>query len=328
MDNNLDIIIITYNRSEQLEKTLLQFLRSPFVENRVVVIDNASTDTTPEVCQRFANRFPRFEVVRNRLNIGGDANFLRAVEASRATYTWVVCDDDTWDFSCAGQVLACIDNEQADAIMVGPVHPDGFETDQILGARALVEKGFWFHFSLSFFPAMIFKTRLFTSKSMIGGYRRIVDHYPNFAFIHHLFLSDVQVYLPSDNLVIRNENDISVLSPLEWYSSWVNCCWSIGEGKVRKQAVEHATKKRGFVKCLMFWIALEKHIDPEHFGKKIGLLWLRLSLQRKFIFPLFLPVLLIKWPLNWLIAARQFIYKLMQVPDAQIPPVMVVDRDD
>jgi GT2 family glycosyltransferase len=85
----LEVILVTYNRARYLETTLQQLAKSPVAGCRFSIIDNASTDDTPEVCARFAQQFPNFHVRRNRFNVGISGNYLRALETAQAEYTWI-----------------------------------------------------------------------------------------------------------------------------------------------------------------------------------------------------------------------------------------------
>src|SRR5437868_1458481 len=98
----IELFIFTYNRAPFLENTLRQLAESPFSECKITVVDNASTDGTTEICERAAKMIPQFRHVRHRANLGCSANYLRAVELAGSLYTWVLCDDDSFDFSKAG----------------------------------------------------------------------------------------------------------------------------------------------------------------------------------------------------------------------------------
>jgi glycosyltransferase involved in cell wall biosynthesis len=60
----------------------------------VIVCDNASTDSTREICLEYAARDPRIRYHRNHVNIGGPANYRRAFELARGEYfKWAAHDD-------------------------------------------------------------------------------------------------------------------------------------------------------------------------------------------------------------------------------------------
>lgn len=119
---NIDIFLVTYNRSKQLERTLTAFFapNSPIKDYDLNVVDNCSTDETTSVLEKFSKIYKNLNVVRNPVNIGGVANINRAYERSLekdGKYVWVLCDDDLLDFEGWGEVENAIKNE-ADLICV------------------------------------------------------------------------------------------------------------------------------------------------------------------------------------------------------------------
>ena len=57
----VSVIIPTYNRSARLESTVESFVGQNYPRERfeIIIVDNASTDDTPEVARRLGHRFPR-----------------------------------------------------------------------------------------------------------------------------------------------------------------------------------------------------------------------------------------------------------------------------
>jgi glycosyltransferase involved in cell wall biosynthesis len=57
----VSVIIPTYNRSARLESTVESFVGQNYPRERfeIIIVDNASTDDTPEVASRLVHRFPR-----------------------------------------------------------------------------------------------------------------------------------------------------------------------------------------------------------------------------------------------------------------------------
>lgn len=100
--NILDIVLITYNRAPQFEKTLEMILapNSPVRDCSLTILDNKSTDETPQIADRFASSRPNVKHVINNFNVGGNANIAKALEMYGSTpYHWIICDDDTYDWS-------------------------------------------------------------------------------------------------------------------------------------------------------------------------------------------------------------------------------------
>lgn len=93
----LTIIVPTYNRAAQLD-VLLAALRSELrgLESlvEVIVSDNASTDSTPEVTRAAACHWPALTIQRHDRNIGPEGNFLSCVPRVSTRYLWIIGDDD------------------------------------------------------------------------------------------------------------------------------------------------------------------------------------------------------------------------------------------
>ena len=90
----LSIAIPTFNRSHALENTLGRIIPQLSAAVECVVLDNASTDATPDVLSSAAENCSFLRVIRHPCNIGGNANFLRCFEVARGRWIWILPDDD------------------------------------------------------------------------------------------------------------------------------------------------------------------------------------------------------------------------------------------
>ena len=100
--NNINIILITYNRAECLRNTLQSILSedSPVRNCSITILDNRSTDATAAVVDEFRKQHPNITHIVNRFNVGGNANIAKAMERYGDTpYHWILCDDDKYDWS-------------------------------------------------------------------------------------------------------------------------------------------------------------------------------------------------------------------------------------
>jgi glycosyltransferase involved in cell wall biosynthesis len=91
----LSLCISTYNRADWLDVSLRSALKrteafADVVE--VLVVDNASTDHTSEVAQRYAGPHLRYE--RNRVNVGMLGNLKVTADLAKGEYIWIIGDDD------------------------------------------------------------------------------------------------------------------------------------------------------------------------------------------------------------------------------------------
>lgn len=200
----LSIVIITYNRSSLLERTLTEILlNSPFSECEITVLNNCSTDNTLEVCEKFQNEVlnRQLSIVTNRFNIGGSANILRATEYGSKKYLWILADDDKYDFSKVDDILAVMNEGNVGLIHVGAREDDPWTIGgQFVCPQDAYERGYPFFRYGSFTPCNIFKRDVFAS-AIINGYRNIVNSYPHMPFIIDTYTQNKPIYIASNRLV-------------------------------------------------------------------------------------------------------------------------------
>ncbi len=106
------VVIPVYNREALLGEAIRSALDQSLDDIEVVVVDNASTDRTWEVCQDYASRDQRVRVFRNHENIGPVRNWLRCLELARGTYCKILFSDDTIDKTFLEKCLAFFDDHE------------------------------------------------------------------------------------------------------------------------------------------------------------------------------------------------------------------------
>lgn len=116
----LTIAIPTYNGSQFLEETLRsacsQSLQNPGTS--VLVIDNASTDSTPEILDGLKNQGLEFSTVRNDYNLNADRNFEKAVFLATGQYVWLLADDDVLVPGAVSRMMSILTNERPHVVVV------------------------------------------------------------------------------------------------------------------------------------------------------------------------------------------------------------------
>jgi len=78
----LSICIPTYNRADALEDCLESIVKSKGYDDElveIVVSDNHSSDATPMVVERYADKYKNVVYNRNKENIGGERNFIKVL---------------------------------------------------------------------------------------------------------------------------------------------------------------------------------------------------------------------------------------------------------
>lgn len=322
LEERLELFVITYNRASFLERTLQGLLESPFASCAITVLDNCSPDETPAVCARFQPFFRDLRVVRHLKNIGACPNYLRAVETSRSPYTWVVCDDDLFDWSDCGDVLNALQERDFDLICVSgdsaisgtPVRLD-WPRGRATTGKKLHRRARRYFFPLTFIPCVIFKTQRFDSSCLAQGYRNSINLYPHFEFIRRSLQDDFSIYV-SKTILVRRDHDDTVPSWLYWLVAWVNSCATIPDRAVRRRAIYEAGATRfQWFSNLASAVAIDKIKFPREVGRKVFALLGLLSGEQLGFLLLLLPLLLL--PSSWLGSLRASVRRAKGRPEAE-----------
>lgn len=104
----VNCVIVTYNRLALLRECLAAVEAQTLMPDRIIVIDNCSTDGTREFLAPLSAD-PRYRIVRTEKNVGGAGGFSRGIKESvldGADYTWIM-DDDT--IPAPGALQALVD---------------------------------------------------------------------------------------------------------------------------------------------------------------------------------------------------------------------------
>lgn len=94
--DNLDVLVLTYNRADYLKIQLDSILQSSAEWRETVIIDNASTDHTQTVIKAATKKYPhrKVRVIRHESNIGNVGNFEYSQSVADNEYVAVFHDDD------------------------------------------------------------------------------------------------------------------------------------------------------------------------------------------------------------------------------------------
>jgi glycosyltransferase involved in cell wall biosynthesis len=92
----LSIGLAVYNAERYLKTSAESLLAQTFTDFELIISDNASTDSTGDICRELAARDGRVRYFRNEKNMGAAFNFNRAFHLSRGKYFKFAAYDDLY----------------------------------------------------------------------------------------------------------------------------------------------------------------------------------------------------------------------------------------
>ena len=128
----VSIGIPTYNRADRLERAVASVLGQTHRDLELVISDNASTDSTPELCAQLAAGDERVRFLRQPRNCGPTANFNAVLAQLRGEHVMLLADDDTLAPTFVGRCRASLVAEPELSIVHGRTCFVG-DTDEAYG---------------------------------------------------------------------------------------------------------------------------------------------------------------------------------------------------
>ncbi len=161
---DITLVLPTYNRAEALRLNLPSMLAMKDVAE-VIVVDDGSSDDTPQVCSRFAD--PRLRIIRHELNRGVPVARNTGLEA--ATGGWVLFGEDDCRFPLdyATVLLAEARRHNADIVGAPLLHAPGTveQIAAIAAAAPRIEKPSME--DVGSFPRQAFETPFLPARALV-----------------------------------------------------------------------------------------------------------------------------------------------------------------
>lgn len=114
----ITIIIPTYNRAvflgRLLERVNAETRHLDVV--KVIVLNNASTDDSSQVLERFKVDRPDWLIIEHEANCGPDANFIAGIKRVETPYIWIIGDDDMPRQGVISHVVQILEQAEPDLL--------------------------------------------------------------------------------------------------------------------------------------------------------------------------------------------------------------------
>lgn len=95
MKPKVTVGLTVYNGDEYLSQAIEHILNQDYTDFKLIISDNASTDSTREICQEYEKNDKRISYFRNETNIGASNNLTKVIELADGSdyFMWAAHDD-------------------------------------------------------------------------------------------------------------------------------------------------------------------------------------------------------------------------------------------
>lgn len=176
-DPLVSVLMTAYNRAAYIGEAIASVLASTFADFELIVVDDASNDSTVEVARHYEMRDARVKVHANPANLGDYANRNRAAALARGKYLKYLDSDDLLYPHGLGVMVACLErfpeagyglSQTAESYRPHPV---------LLGPAEAYRENFFGRDLFGRAPgSAILRTDAFRSVGGFSGMRQVGDH--------------------------------------------------------------------------------------------------------------------------------------------------------
>jgi len=92
----ISVVLPTHNRVSLLKKAINSVLLQTERDFELIIVDDASTDGTPEFLKQFVKTDARIKIIINTVALGGSGARNTGISASRGKWVAFLDDDDEW----------------------------------------------------------------------------------------------------------------------------------------------------------------------------------------------------------------------------------------
>ncbi len=101
----VSIGVPVYNEARFLQESLDSLLAQDYANLEIIISDNASTDETQSICERYAEQHTHIQYHRRQENCGPAGNFVAVLEQAKGRYFIWAAGHDLWS---SNYISACV----------------------------------------------------------------------------------------------------------------------------------------------------------------------------------------------------------------------------
>jgi glycosyltransferase involved in cell wall biosynthesis len=122
----LTIGMPVFNGENTISKSIDSLLKQTFDDFKLIISDNASTDSTQKICEDYAKKDSRIRYIKQKKNIGLVPNWNFILNNSTTKYFMYAAADDTWDPQFVKKNLDVLESDEN---IVGSIGKVTFDLD-------------------------------------------------------------------------------------------------------------------------------------------------------------------------------------------------------
>jgi glycosyltransferase involved in cell wall biosynthesis len=92
--NSLSVVFPNYNHAKYLAIQLESIISQSLKPLEIIIIDDASTDDSVKIIERYMTVEPRIRLIKNQINLGVEANINRLINLATGDYIYLSAADD------------------------------------------------------------------------------------------------------------------------------------------------------------------------------------------------------------------------------------------
>ncbi|WP_456394990.1 glycosyltransferase family 2 protein [Thermococcus sp.] len=226
----VSVVIPTYNRANLLKRAIESVLNQKFEDFELIVVDDASTDNTPEVVESIADG--RIRYIRLKRNSGGPVARNTGIKKARGEFIALLDDDDEWLPNRLDIQIKKFENlDRGVGVVYGGFYYVSQQNGRVLGKRLPKYRGdVYKHLLRENFigsPTLLIRRRCFKRAGLFDPklkssqdwdmWLRIARHY-EFDYVYEIVAKyyvhgkqisfNMKKYIPGREMFIRKHKDI------------------------------------------------------------------------------------------------------------------------